>query len=292
MNRIALGTAQFGLPYGIANQQGKIPPDEAQSILAYAHAAGMDTLDTAIAYGDSEQRLGELGVQQWHVVSKLPAVPDGCVDIRKWVQKSVTDSCQRLRVRRLRGLLLHRPEELLGGHGSALYSALRQLVSDGLIEKIGVSIYTPEEYHALGERFDLGIVQIPFNILDHRLLDTGLLHRLRRQGSEVHVRSVFLQGLLLMPPDHRPQQFQRWQPLWQRWQGWLQGVKLSPLQACIRYVLSFPDISKVIVGVDSVTQLQEIMHAAAGPMPDLPQELNCTDMDLINPSRWPKGAPP
>ena len=286
MNRIALGTVQFGLPYGIANQRGQVSVDEARLILTHAHAAGVEMLDTAIAYGNSEQRLGEMGVQQWQVVSKLPAVPNGCVDIRGWVYQSVEESLQRLQVNHLRGLLLHRPEQLLSVQGEQLYAALSQLVSDGLVRKIGVSIYEPDEFQRLGEQFDFGIVQIPFNILDHRLLDSGLLHRLCQQGTEVHVRSVFLQGLLLMHPAERPPQFEPWRALWQRWQGWLEEVRLSPLQACLLYVMSFPGIAKVIVGVDSLTQLKEILQAAEGAIPEIPSELNCTDIDLINPSRW------
>ena len=113
MNRLALGTVQFGLNYGIANQQGQVSHDEAKAILDHASAHGIDTLDAAIAYGNSEQRLGEIGVQHWQVVSKLPAIPEGCSDISQWVADSVKESLQRLKIKRLYGLLLHRPQQLL-----------------------------------------------------------------------------------------------------------------------------------------------------------------------------------
>src|SRR5713226_3988847 len=162
-SRLALGTAQFGLPYGVANQVGQVVSrDEAEAMLNFAWAAGLDTLDTAIAYGESEQRLGEIGVNQWKVVSKLPAPPEGCADVAGWVQKSVEGSLERLKIGRLRGLLLHHPEQLQGRQGDELYRALGAVKDQGLVEKIGASLYRPDELVALWNRFELDLVQIPF----------------------------------------------------------------------------------------------------------------------------------
>jgi aryl-alcohol dehydrogenase-like predicted oxidoreductase len=219
--KLALGTAQFGLKYGIANQQGQVSHDEAKVVLALARARGMDTLDTAIAYGDSEQRLGEIGIQDWRVVSKLPAIPEGCGDIAQWVVAAVRDSLGRLKVGKLYGLLLHRPQQLLEKNGGQLYSALQQLKQDGLVQKIGISIYDPSELDNLCSSYQLDLVQAPFNIMDQRLIATGWLSRLAKQGTELHVRSVFLQGLLLMTPSDRPKKFDRWTPILSMWHVFL-----------------------------------------------------------------------
>jgi aryl-alcohol dehydrogenase-like predicted oxidoreductase len=284
--KFALGTAQFGLNYGIANQQGQTSRDEAKAILDFAWARGMDTLDTAIAYGQSEQRLGEIGIENWQVVSKLPAVPEDCHDITNWVADAVNKSRQRLKVRSLYGLLLHRPQQLLEKEGARLDRALQQLKQDGVVQKIGISIYAPSELDALCSRYRFDVVQSPFNLIDRRLIDTGWLSRLADLGTELHVRSVFLQGLLLFQPADRPQKFTRWSELWAKWDTWLKEVKLTPLEACICFVLSFQDISKVIIGVDSLSQLREILEAAERPMPRIPDELKSSDQDLLNPSRW------
>lgn len=286
MHRLALGTVQFGLPYGVSNQQGQVGLEEARAILSHGQAAGMDTIDTAISYGSSEQRLGEIGVSNWRVVSKLPAVPDGCTDAAAWIRDSVAASLQRLRLTQLRGLLLHRPGQLLGSEGGTIYSALCRLKDEGLVQKLGVSIYDVEELGALCARFSFDIVQAPCNLLDRRLIDTGWLARLSGQGTEVHVRSVFLQGLLLMEPDTRPEKFIRWQALWRRWQQWLADNKLTPLQACLQFALGQTAIERVIVGVDSAIQLEQILQAAGGKVPELPEDIRCNDIDLINPSRW------
>lgn len=285
-NRLALGTVQFGMPYGIANKAGQVSREEAGAILDYAAAAGIDTLDTAIAYGQSEERLGEIGVKQWRIISKLPAMPEPCHDVSSWVQKSVSESLGRLGINRLGGLLLHRPQQLLGQNGHALYAALEDLKQRGIVEKIGISIYDPQELEALMPIYRFDLVQAPFNVLDRRLITSNWLARLKQAGTEVHVRSVFLQGLLLMDASNRPKRFQKWQKLWDIWHEWLTASQLSPLQASLGFALAQAEIDRVIVGVDTVHQLQDILAAAGGRAPMPPIELNCEDIDLINPSRW------
>jgi aryl-alcohol dehydrogenase-like predicted oxidoreductase len=284
--KLALGTAQFGLEYGISNRQGQVSVDAAKAILDLAAAHGVDTLDTAIAYGNCEQRLGEIGVQQWRVVSKLPAVPDGCKDMDQWVADSVDASLHRLDTKRLYGLLLHSPQQLVMHGDDFLYQALQRLKHEGLVEKVGVSIYDPSELDELFDHYQLDLVQAPFNILDRRLIDSGWLARLSEQGTECHVRSIFLQGLLLMNAGERPEKFRRWQTIWECWDKWLCETGLTPLQACLRYILMFPQIDKAVVGVDSMRQLTEIFQSMHGPLPDFPNELKSCDRDLVNPARW------
>ena len=183
LNRLALGTVQFGLNYGIANHQGRASHDEAKAILRHARSSGMDMLDTAIAYGDSEQRLGEICIQDWQVVSKLPAVPEACSDISQWVAGALRKSLQQLKVKNLHGFLLHRPQQLLKEDGDRLYQALQQLKHNGFVRKIGVSFYEPAELDALLRRYQFDIVQAPFNSIDRRLIDSGWLSRLAGQGT-------------------------------------------------------------------------------------------------------------
>lgn len=285
-NRLALGTVQFGLPYGVANKYGRVSREEAARILDDAWSAGLDTIDTAIEYGDSEQRLGEFGIGRWHVVSKLSPMPESCTDVAGWVEESATDSLSRLKIKKLHGLLLHRPQELLGAPGQTLYAALDALKTQGLVDKIGVSIYDSQELDLLWPHFRFDLVQAPFNILDRRLVKTGWLTKLKQAGTEVHVRSVFLQGLLLMDAASRPSYFQRWQPLWGQWQQWLADKKLTPLQASLRFPLAQPEIDRVIVGVDSLKHLQGILAVAEETSIEPPTNLISADLDLINPSKW------
>lgn len=286
MSRLALGTVQFGLPYGVANRSGQVAFAEARAILEHAAAAGVDTLDTAIGYGDSERRLGEIGVGRWRVVTKLPAVPDDCANVDAWVRTSVAGSLERLGVARLGGLLLHRPQQLLGPHGPALQRALAGLREQGTVDKVGVSIYDPAEFDALAPAFQPELVQAPLNVLDRRLLTSGWMRRLRDAGTEVHVRSIFLQGLLLMEAGDRPRSFERWSTLWSAWHGWLAGEGLTALQACVGFAMAQAEVDRVVVGVDSLAQLQQVLAAAAMAPVAPPPSLGTDDVDLINPSRW------
>ena len=284
--KLALGTVQFGQNYGIANQAGQVSPAETKAILELATTHRINMLDTATSYGDSELRLGAIGIPNWQVVSKLPAVPDGCADIASWVTDSAHASLRRLSLQSHYGLLLHRPQQLLDADGDQIFLALQNLKSMGLVQKIGVSIYDPAELDALCPRFEFDMVQAPFNLLDRRMINSGWMNRLANSGTELHVRSIFLQGLLLMPPSERPSKFNRWQKLWSAYSEWLRSDEITPLQACVRYSLSFAEITKVIVGVDAAHQLREIVEAAGGSIPVLPGTLQVQDCDLINPSRW------
>jgi aryl-alcohol dehydrogenase-like predicted oxidoreductase len=284
--RLALGTAQFGLPYGIANHEGQVSRTAAKAMLQVAAANGIDTLDTAMAYGESEACLGEVGAQGFKLVTKLPAIPAGCEGIRGWVQAQVNASLIRIGVKAVYGLLLHRPEQLLDADGAAIYHALQSLKEAGLVQKIGVSVYAPGELQGLSNRYRFDLIQIPFNLVDRRVQTTGWLRRLKEEGVEIHTRSAFLQGLLLMPQAVRPAKFSAWSDLWNTWHEWLSRHSVSALQACLAFPLSFSEIDRVVVGADSVSQLEQIVRAAAGTAPiDFPA-LSCDEENLINPARW------
>ncbi len=285
ISRLALGTAQFGLNYGLANASGKIAPAEAADIVRNARTAGVDTLDTAVAYGDAETRLGEIGVADWRVVSKLPPLPEG-MDPEKWVRQVVDQSLSNLRIPRLHGMLLHRPYDLRGLQGDRLYRAMLALQEDGLVSKIGVSVYGPDDLDATFGRFPMGLVQAPMNLVDRRLVTSGWLSRLKHEGVEVHVRSAFLQGLLLMTQQDRPKKFDRWRDIWVRWDRWQLEHHVSPQAACLAHPLSYPLVDRVVVGFDSSDQFAQLLAAAGSLCERRFPDLSCDDERLINPSSW------
>ncbi|MGB6604147.1 MAG: aldo/keto reductase [Steroidobacteraceae bacterium] len=285
-SKLALGTAQFGQQYGVANISGQVSRDTAAAILELAGAEGMDTLDTAVAYGASEACLGEVGIARWRVITKLPPLPGAVTNVTEWVERQVRDSLQRLGLGRLEGLLLHDSGDLRGPHAATLLGALASLKSRELIAAAGISIYDPQELDALWPSWHPDIVQAPCNVLDRRLVHSGWLAKLARQGVRVHLRSVFLQGLLLMPCDARPAFFGRWQATLDHWLGWCAAQGESPLQLALAFGCGLPGVERVVVGVESVGQLRELLAAAARAAPAPPQELCCEDPGLIEPRRW------
>lgn len=284
--KLALGTAQMGLDYGIANQNGQVSGEKAAAIMRVARAAGIRTLDTAVSYGDSESRLGEIGVEDCQIVSKLPAIPDEIEDISAWMSGIVRQSLTKLRTERLYGLLLHRPKQFVGARGEEIRYALEALKAEGLVRKTGVSIYVPSDLDELYVPYGLDLVQAPFNLFDDRLISSGWMSRLKQGGTEVHVRSIFLQGVLLFPPQDRPKKFERWAAHFARYDEWMKTHDRSALEACVSFALSFPEIDKVVVGVESAAQLRAIVAAASVSPPPFAERVVASDTDLLDPLVW------
>jgi aryl-alcohol dehydrogenase-like predicted oxidoreductase len=283
--KIALGTVQFGLEYGVANTKGRVPEETAQEILGLARELGLDTLDTAAAYGTSEEVLGRTGVDAFKVISKVPPGTEHLEKPANWVKRCIDQSLSNLRCDSLYGLLLHRPLDLLQSNGRELYDALVDIKRQGLAEKIGISVYGPDDLEKLAA-FDFDLVQAPMNILDRRLKNSGWLEKLSKQGTEVHIRSAFLQGLLLMPAAQRPEYFKPWRSLFTEYDAWVAVQQLTPLQACLGYLNGHPEINKIVVGVDTPEQLREIVSAAKTPTPTVPDNIQTSDLNLINPGLW------
>jgi aryl-alcohol dehydrogenase-like predicted oxidoreductase len=287
MSRLALGTVQFGFAYGVANTSGQVSLQAIGTILQHAQAAGVDTLDTAIAYGDSETRLGAAGVDSWRIVTKLPALPADVADVPGWIRTQVLGSLQRLRVTRLDGLLLHRSADLTGPHASSYIQALANVKACGWVRSTGISIYDPAELATLWPTWRPDLIQAPYNVFDRRLEHSGWLGKLHAAGVRVHVRSAFLQGLLLMPAARRPAYFERWRPLLDRWLEWCGRQGSTPLASALAFVLSQPGVERLVAGVDSPAQLEEILSALAVRAALVaPADLYSDELELIEPSRW------
>jgi aryl-alcohol dehydrogenase-like predicted oxidoreductase len=291
MSKLALGTAQFGLNYGVANQNGQLSESNVSKILEFANLNKIDTLDTAITYGDSEKVLGNIGISNFQVVSKLPALPDIFdLDIESWVKLQVRGALIRLDVQSIYGLLLHRSHNLLGQSGIELLKALMRLKEYGLVKNIGISIYNTSELDQLdqlGYLKNIDLVQAPLSIIDRRLETSGWLSRLHMLGIEIHTRSTFLQGLLLFPIEKIPSKFRRWSHIWDRWNCELAKKSQLPVEVCLAYPLSLPEISKVIVGVDSEFHLKQLVIAAKKNPTQMDYSFMASEDEmLINPSNW------
>lgn len=285
-HKLALGTAQFGLKYGLANMADKVPSDMVAQLLKIASACDITMLDTAIAYGDSEQVLGRYNLTKFEIVSKLPAVPSDCSNVEEWVLEQTIASLKRLKTNKLHDLLLHKPAQLLETNGEKIYKSILKLKEQGMVDQIGVSVYGPDELSELIKRFDFDVIQAPMNIFDRRMENTGMLKQLKKAGVAIHIRSAFLQGLLLMPSEKIPVYFAPWASLIKQYHQWLNQQSLSPLQACLSYLNQHSDIDKIIVGVDDIWQLKQIIAAINTPNISIPDFLHSVDEGLINPSRW------
>jgi len=291
--QLCLGTAQFGLPYGITNAAGQVPEDAVAPILVQAIEAGVRWLDTAQAYGNAEEVLGRQ-LPETHgfgLISKLPVQPQAefsAQDADVWEQ-AFRASCERLGVCNLNALLLHAPADLAKAGGQHLEDWLLSLRKRGLVQRLGVSIYEASDLDGLNPEL-LELVQLPLSLFDQRLLQDGTVARLRARGSAIHARSLYLQGLLLTPAV-------QW-PNWvnsdaRRHKEELEALAVQKGCQVIDLALGFAreqtDLEAVVLGVCSVNQLEALLQSWLSISPWEKGEwrtwaLNCPNS--LDPRRW------
>jgi hypothetical protein len=284
--KIVLGAAQFGLSYGVANNNGQVTTQELKKIIQLAKQANISKLDTAIVYGNSEKALGNIGISDWNIITKIPEAPTEVRDIKSWVYSETQNSLNRLNTSRLYAVMLHTTSILSSDNAKEYWDALQELKQQGVVQKIGYSIYNPGELDEYYGKYYPDIIQAPYNILDNRLKKSGWLQKLSDDAVEVHVRSVFLQGLLLMNKNQRPSYFKRWSELWQKWHSWLSLRNITALEAALWFVLQEDLIDNVVVGVDSADHLQDILDALGEYHNITVTDFLSEDLNLIDPSHW------
>ena len=285
--KLSLGTVQFGIDYGISNTLGKINSNEAKKIIKFAFNSGIKSIDTAISYGDSEECLGDIGVSKFDIVTKLPPCCVEKNEIFNWVVEEVGNSLKRLKQDKIYGLLVHDSNDLILDSGKEVFEAMSYLKKEDKVSKIGLSAYSPDQIIQASEKYDIDIVQAPLNIIDRRLIDSGCLDYLKIKKIEVHTRSCFLQGLLLMDLNKIPRQFKKWNELFICWHNWLAINNKDALQTCLSYPLSFAGVDRVIIGIDSLKHLCEILSKKNITAMSIPN-LQSNDENLINPMHWNK----
>ncbi|MFZ5556231.1 MAG: aldo/keto reductase [Pseudomonadota bacterium] len=290
--KIGLGTAQFGLDYGISNSYGKPGLDEVSRILAVAKDAGVRVLDTAHSYGDSESVLGMClpPNHDFRIITKSLPLATERVTVSQ--VQSVRDAFQlslgRLRQPRVYALLVHHAQDLLAADAERLVEMMQDLKAQGHIERFGVSVYNKKEIDAILERHRVDLIQLPLNVLDQRLLESGTLARLRAKGIEVYARSVFLQGLLLMNPDSLAGHFKAAAEPLIKLRAFARKHGRTVLETALQFAADRPEVDCAIVGVLRQRELEEIVAASrARSVAEDYSGLALHDDFILNPARWP-----
>ena len=290
---LCLGTAQFGLAYGITNKYGQVSEASVGELLNEGQDAGFRWLDTAQAYGNAELVLGrQLPIpHNFRLISKLPPQPQPeftIEDQNNW-DNSLMLSLKHLHVSALDSLLLHSPADLSKPGGALLEDWLLSLRNRGLVRRIGVSIYSNKDL--VGVKPDLlDLVQLPLSLFDQRLLEDGTVKWLRSQGTDIHARSLYLQGLLLTPAKHWPS----WVSNESRAHHHLlevmadeRGLRLIDL--ALGFAKSQIDLEAVVVGVCNVQQMSDLLAVWSGISPWGDNEWRAwslSDPKLLDPRNW------
>ena len=258
--KIALGTVQFGMNYGISNTVGQVPPEEISKILDFCKKNGIDTLDTAQGYGESEKVLSQFNLSEFKIITKLI----GDAQLEK--------SLENLKLSKVYGLMFHRENEC----NDTSWKKFEDYKSQGLVEKIGVSVYSPSVLNSLIDKYPIEIVQFPMNILDQSFIP--LLPKLKEKKIEVHTRSTFLQGLLLM--DTIPEYFN---PIKDR----INAIPKPRLNYTLDFGKKQKSVDKMVLGVTRLQDLQEIIEAYNSTVSDTDySKFAISEEKYINPSFW------
>ena len=281
--KLALGTVQFGLTYGINNQSGIPKDDELASIFSFANKSGIDMLDTAQGYGNSEERIGNFSNDKFSVISKFKQLT-APFPFHTELQKSLN----YLKKQSLYGYMAHDGDLLI--ENPFWWEGLQLAKEQGLVKKIGYSLYSVKQLESLlSKQMIPDIIQFPYNILDRRF--ESFLFELNSMGVEIHTRSVYLQGLFQMESSQVPNYLEPLQNYLKIIREIAKRNQLSIGQICLRFVVNNPFINKVVIGIDNLSQLKEnvnickINNLSEEIMNEL-QSIEVKEINLLNPAKW------
>ncbi|HEU4839750.1 MAG TPA: aldo/keto reductase [Micavibrio sp.] len=291
---LAIGTAQFGQAYGVCNKDGPVEGGIAQDIVDLAMQSGVYFFDTARLYGDSELVLGAVlpSGDAPFIITKISAEPDHPDKLLK----DCEDSLRRLNRESVHAVLIHNVQSLLGAGGRGIWDALEALRERNLTDKIGVSVYTPEEFIIVADRFTPDIVQVPCNLLDQRFLRADVQKVKKEKKIEFYARSLFLQGILINLPETLPDFMKDNHACFADIEKAVMAQKATGMEICLSFARDFAQkelVDRWVVGVDSPAQLKEILQAANGDKELSIKNWECfktESLDIIDPRNWKRGS--
>ena len=296
-SRLVIGTAQFGMPYGIANRTGQPDQQTVTTIIARAWENGVHEFDTGQAYGESEKIVGRalktLGVtREAKVISKLHPKVDhwDLAELRRCVQKTIA----HLGTPELYAMMLHR-EELLDDWNNGLGATLHTLVEEGLVQHLGVSVYTPQKALQALQADGITLLQVPGNLLDRRFEQKGVFAKGQKLGKQIYLRSVFLQGLLMMSVHEIPASLKFARPVIKQVISLSQDTGFSVKQLALCFVKSAYPMQKVIFGCETIQQLEDNLKLWQKEIPEkivnrVRQEFQNISETILNPILWNQSA--
>ena len=286
MVKLILGTATFGTSYGVANKGIKLEKEEVGKIVAIAQSLGINDFDTAPTYAGAESQLGEFLdlYSQPKVSSKISKENSKSA---KLMLASVKETLLRTRVGKLENLYLHDPDALAGKEASETIAGLKEIIEMGLADRVGVSAYSLHALLRAKEAFSgLTVFQIPENICDRRLLKSNELADFQSQGDRLIIRSIFLQGLLVMSPEEVSLKFKGAKGAVSQLNALANTFGVLPLDLCLAYGMSIPWASGIIIGAANASQLRQTIDSKV----ELPSEweslIDTLPEEMLDPRKW------
>jgi len=284
LNKIILGSANFNQTYGI--RKNSIKKNDIKKLFNLAIKNKIKLIDTSPSYNESEKIIGKLNNKRFKIISKIAKLPKNIkkVEIKKKLRENVIISLRKLKIKKFECLLLHNANSLLSKNGNEIYKSLQDIKKIGLTKKIGISIY---DYKTLGKilnRYKIDLIQAPLNILDQRLITTGWQKKIKKKNIEIHVRSIFLQGTLLIKKSKLPKNLKKFKKEWSAWEKWISENKVNPLHVCLLFILNQSKLDGIVLGCDNINQFKQILKIKKRKF--LMPKFNIRNIKLIDPRKW------
>lgn len=281
LSKFSLGTAQFGMNYGVNNKFGKVKIHNIKKIIQYSKKIGIRSIDTATTYGNAEKILGNIGVKNFKVTTKLPYIPDNKITL---IDRIVKNSLSNLKIKKLNCLLIHSSKNL-EKKTNLIIKKMKNLKFKGLVKNIGISVTNTKDIYRVLKKFDVDVIQIPYNILDRRLERKSLINLINKKKIKVQSRSIFLQGLLFKKYSEIPFKIKNRSKHLKKIKNFLSQNNNKKLDQMINFVYKNNLPYNHIIGVDNLKQLNEISKIQTSNYLKF-RSIASNDENLINPSLW------
>ena len=282
--KLVIGSAQLGMNYSLFNNK-KINFEEFKKIEKLVLKAKINFIDTATSYGGSEKVIGNSKLKKLHVITKIKLPNKKNINVKSWLLKEISMSLSKLKIKKIYGVLIHDYKDLLGKHGKDYLLSLQELKKKNIIKKIGISVYGPQEIIKIWNFWKPDIIQVPFNPIDNRILDSGWVNLLNKFKVKIYARSIFLKGLLINENSSLKIN-KNYKILLNKYKNWCYKNNISLIQGCIHFVKQFKKIDYLVVGFDNYNQLKEIINAFKKKQIIIPRKFSTNEINLIDPRKW------
>ena len=281
--KLVIGTANFKKHYGLNPTSFFSKTKNFKRSIKYLSFKKLNTFDTATIY-DSEKMFKEFSKSKFNFISKIQ-LKKKHKDF-KILKKEISSTMQDLNKKKIYAILAHNPNFLLKKNGKRIFRNLKNLKKINICHKVGYSIYSPSDLNKLYKKFKPEVVQLPLNVFDQRMLDSGWIDFLKKKRVEIHARSIFLQGLLLRKKNTVPKKFLKSKNEFNNWFDWLKKNKISNLHACLQFIYSIKKVSKIVIGYENLAQLKEILKCKVKNDKKNFRSLKVSKIKLIDPRKW------
>ena len=282
--KLVIGSAQLGMNYGLFNNK-KISLKEFKKIEKLVLKSKINFIDTATSYGGSESIIGNSKLKKLNIITKIRLPAEKNIYIKNWALKEISKSLSKLKIKKIYGVLIHDYKDLLGKYGKNYLLSLRELKRKKIIKKIGISVYDSKELEKIWKFWKPDLIQVPFNPLDNRILDSGWINILKKFKIKIFVRSIFLQCILINE-NSSIRVNKNNKTILNKFRNWCYKNNISLLQGCVHFVKQFKKIDYLVVGFNNYNQLREIIDVFKKKQIIMPRKFSTNKIKLIDPRQW------